>query len=140
MFGSARFGIRAPANSVPFEGRTMRRAVLAALARCIAILAVAASESLHSVLEWLTRCLVPAAAVFTADFIAGAGRAERKHKVDWIGVIALAAGLAAPMVEMPSLTEPWGYPWLLLSYAVSFISCLSLRTTRRLFARRLQLQ
>ncbi len=137
MFGSARFGIRALANSVPFEGRTMRRAVLAALAGCIAILAVAASESLHSVLEWLTRCLVPAAAVFTADFIAGAGRAERKHEVDWIGVIALAAGLAAPMVEIPS---PWGYPWLLLSYAVSFISCLSLRTTRRLFARRLQLQ
>jgi hypothetical protein len=73
--------------------------------------------------------------------IAGARRAEQQHKVDWIGIIALAAGLAAPLLEMPSLTDdPWWYPWLLLSYAVSFILCLILRTTRRLFARRLQLQ
>jgi hypothetical protein len=56
--------------------------------------------------------------------IAGARRAEQQHKADWIGIIALAAGLAAPLLEMPSLTDdPWRYPWLLLYYAVSFILC-----------------
>jgi len=140
MFGSARFGIRALANSVPFEGRTIRRGVLALAACCIVILAVAAPESMHSVLEMLTRCLIAAAAIFSADFIAGTWRSERQQKVDWIGVIALTAGVVTPLLEMPSLIESWWYPWLLLSYAVSFISCLILRTIRRLFARRLHLQ
>ena len=142
MFGSARFGIRALANSVPFEGQTIRRSVLAFVACCIVILAVATPESMHSVVEILTRCLVVAAAVFTADFIAGTWRAERPPKVDWIGVTSLAAGVVTPLLEMPSLTEPWWYPWLLPSDAVSFVTCLLLRVNRRLWLsrRRLQLQ
>ncbi len=142
LFGSARFGIRALANSVPFDGRTVRRGVFALLACCIVILAVATPESTHSALEMVTRCLVAATAVFTADFIAGTWRVERQKKVAWIGIIALAAGLATPLLEMPSLTEPWWYPWLLPSYSLSFITCLLLRITSRLWLsrRRLQLQ
>lgn len=140
MFGSALFGIRALANSVPFEGRTTWRVALALLACCIVTLAVATPDFMHSALEMLTRCLVAAASVFSADFIAGTWRAERQQKVDWIGVTALTAGVVTPLLEVPSLIESWWYPWLLLSYAVSLISCLILRTTRRLFARRLQLQ
>ncbi len=96
---------------------------------------------MHSALEMLTRCLVAAAAVFSADFIAVTWRQERPTKVDWIGAVALAAGLATPLLEMPSLDEPWWFPWLLPSYAVSFVTCLILRFGSRLFARRrLQLQ
>jgi cytosine/uracil/thiamine/allantoin permease len=140
MLGSARFEIRAFANSIPFESQTLRRAVLALLACCIVLLAVATPESMHSALEMVTRCLIAAAAVFSADFIAGTWRAERQQKVDWIGVTALTAGVVAPLPEMPSLIESWWYPWLQLSYAISFISCLILRTIRRLFARRLKFQ
>jgi cytosine/uracil/thiamine/allantoin permease len=140
MLGSARFGIRALANSIPFESQTLRRGVLALIACCIVLLAVATPESMHSALEMVTRCLIAAAAVFSADFIAGTWRAEGQQKVDWIGVTALTAGVVAPFLEMPPLVESWWYPWLPLSYAVSFISCLILRTIRRLFARRLKFQ
>ena len=149
MFGSARFGIRALANSVPFEGRTIRRGVLALLACCIVILAVATPESMHSVVEILTRCLVVAAAVFTADFIAGTWRAERPPKVDWIGVVAFSLGLVTSFglwylvgldLFTPSLAEPEFYPWVLPSYAGSFMTCLLLRITSRLWLSRGRLQ
>lgn len=142
MFGSARFGIKALANSVPLEGQ-IRRAVLAVLAGCIVILAVATPESMHSALEVLTRCLVPAAAVFSADFIAGNWRQERPKKVDWICAVAISAGLAIPFLWSYLFVpgEPWWFPWLLPSYAVSFVTCLILRFGSRLFARRcLQLE
>jgi len=142
LFGSARFGISALANSLPFEDRTIRRVLLALLACCIVILAVATPESIHSGLEILTRCLVAAAAVFSADFIAGTSRQERPKKVDWIGAVAISGGLAIPFLWSYLFVpdEPWWFPWLLPSYAVSFVACLILRFGSRLFARRLQLQ
>ena len=142
MFGSARFGIKALANSVPLEGQ-IRRAVLAVLAGSIVILAVASPEGLHSLIDMLTRCLVAAAAVFSADFIAANWRQERPKKVDWIGAVAISAGLAIPFLWSYLFVpgEPWWFPWLLPSYAVSFVTCLILRFGSRLFARRrLQLQ
>ena len=148
MFGSARFGIRALDDTVPFEGQTIRRALLALLAGCIVILAVATPESMHSVLEILTRCVVAAAAVFSADFIAGTWRAEKSKKVVWIGVIAFSLGLLTSFglwylvgldLFAPSLAEPEFYPWLLPSYAVSFMTCLLLRITRRLWLSRQRL-
>lgn len=149
MFGSARFGIRALAHSVPFEGQKIRRGVLALVACCIVILAVATPDSMHSVLEMLTRCLIAATAVFSADFIAGSWRAEKPKKVVWIGVIVFSLGLVTSFglwylvgldLFTPSLAEPEFYPWLLPTYAVSFMTCLLLRIARRLWLSRGSLQ
>jgi TRAP-type mannitol/chloroaromatic compound transport system permease small subunit len=92
-----------------------------------------------------------AAAVFTADFIAGTWRTERQQKVDLIGVIVFLLGLVTSFgvwnlvgldLFTPSLAEAEFYPWLLPSYAVSFMTCLLLRITSQLWLsrRRLQLQ
>ena len=137
MFGSARFGMRALANSVPFEGRTTR-VILGVLACSIVIFTVATPDSLYAAREILTRCLVAATAIFSADFIAGTWRLESPKKIDWIGATALFAGLAITLL-VPTDLESWWFPWLLPSYAASFVTCLVLRIARSLFANR-QLQ
>lgn len=116
--------------------------MLALLAGCIIILTVASPEALHSWIEMLTRCLVAAAAVFSADFIVGNWRQEKPKKVNWIGAVAISAGLAIPFLWSYLFVpdEPSWFPWLLPSYAVSFVTCLILRFGSRLFDRRLQLQ
>ena len=134
MFGSARFGIRALANSVPFEGRTTR-VILGVLACSLIIFTVATPDSLYAAREMLTRCLVAATAVLSADFIAGTWRLESPKNVDWIGATALFAGLAITLV-IPADLESWWFPWLLPSYAASFVTCWVLRIAMSLFARR----
>jgi hypothetical protein len=153
MFGSARFGIRALADSVPFEAKTARRVVLVLMACCIVILAAANPAAKHSVLEILTRCLVVTAAIFSADFIAVSREIEKPKRVEWIGTISFLVGLGTPFLWsylfgldislfVPGQVESWWFPWLLPSYAVSFVTCLLLRMGRLLWLarRRLQLQ
>ena len=153
MFGSARFAIRTLSNAIPFENQNAKRITLGLLACLIAGLAAMRPESGQSMLEFGTRCLVVAAAIFTADFIAGSWRSEKPKKVAWIGVIAFSVGISAPYglwylfgldipVFLPAPLDPEWYPWLLQSYFFSFMVCLLLRMgcRLRLSGRRLHLQ
>ncbi len=148
-FGAARFGFKALANAVRFESQSGRRIVLALLGCLVVVLNFTNSDALYSLREFLTRCLVVAAAVLSANSIAPLPGEDVPKKLAWIGGVSLLAGMATQFLcwyffENQTLEqdELWWYPWLLPSYFAGLGTGLLLRLSRRLWLsrRRLALQ
>jgi hypothetical protein len=134
-FGAMRFGIRSLAESA--LKRSLRSWWSLVLLGCLAGVTVWFSYPMfEKPVDLLATCLAVAAAVLTADFLTRSWRADRVRRFDWIGAIAVLAGLATPLYVPGWLAgaddNPWWHPWLLPSYAVAFLVCLFGRTARRL--------
>lgn len=145
IFGAVRFGARALDESISIRvlGKAWRRAILAGLVGVIAWFSVHQNyANLNTIFELSVQCLVVAAAVLTADSVMSKWRVERLRRIDWVGVIAMAAGFAAPL----SLPHPmrdvgadaWWRPWILPAYAGGFLVCLLGRTSQHLAPTRLR--
>jgi hypothetical protein len=142
IFGAVRFGARALAEcvSIASYGTLVRWALLLFLVGAIALVSVQQdSQRLSAVLEVSATCLAVAGAVLSADVLTGRRRVERGQRIDWIGVIALLAGLATPLF-MPLLIgwtpESWWHPWLLPSWGMGFLVCLASGTVQKLTNRK----
>jgi hypothetical protein len=136
IFGAVRFGLKAMAESVriPVMGRFNW-----VTAGCL--IGAAAWFTSHPYLDepWTAfqvsvECLTVAGAVVTADYVSGR-RIEPVRRVDWVGTVALLAGVTTPL-WMPLLTgieaETWRHPWLLPSYGVGSAVCLAGRMVEKL--------
>ena len=131
MFGAGRFGVRMLAETVAVRSMKDRSklAILACLADAITWLSFhQEAPTLLMAFEASITALALAAAVLTADLLSGSLTALRVQRVNWVGVLAFVAGSAVPIC-MPrwthSVVESWWHPWLLPSYGVAFLVCLS---------------
>ncbi len=137
MFGAVRFGARALAESVsiPAYGSRVRWVVLGFLIGAIAWASVQQdSPTLSAAFEMSATCLAVAGAVLAADIVTGRHRIERVQRVDWIGAVALLAGLATPWYMPPLIgaaPESWWHPWLLPSCGMGFLVCLASGTVQK---------
>lgn len=89
-------------------------------------------------LDWSARCLGVTSAVITVDFLSRKHRIQPTPKVDWIGLMALIAGLATPLYVPRGLIEStptWWYSWMLPSYLMAFLACLCGRMSQRMMRR-----
>jgi peptidoglycan/LPS O-acetylase OafA/YrhL len=131
MFGAVRFGARALAESasIPAYGNRARWVLLGFLIGAIALASVQEdSPNLSAVFEVSATCLAVAGAVLAADIVIGRHRVERAKKIDWIGAVALLAGLATPLympLVISAAPESWWHPWLLPSCGMGFLVCLA---------------
>jgi hypothetical protein len=122
IFGAVRFGV------IVLKEIVRSRILLPAFG------AIAAGCSLDflypapAMFEVSAKCLVVVAAVITADVVLG-GRPDRARRVNWVGTVALAAGLTIGLGWRPliddSLDPNWWHPWVLPSYVVAFVVCLA---------------
>lgn len=139
VFGAVRFGGRALVEATPI--RTERNAGRWILPACFS--GAIAWCSLHpfalaffSVIDWSARCLAVTGVVITVDFLTGKRRTDRAGRVDWVGLIALAGGLATPLYVPHGPLEltrfPWWYPWILPSCVVAFVMCLVGRLVQKI--------
>ena len=129
-FGAGRFGARSliEAVSIPGVGTAAKWAVLGCCLCFIAWIPTHYFPTLATAFEASATCLTVAGAILTADLITGRRQTAGARKIDWVGLSALAAGLAMPFY-MPFLTsseapELWWHPWLLPSFGVGFVTCL----------------
>jgi hypothetical protein len=87
-------------------------------------------------IDWSGRCLGVAGAVVMVDFLTKKRRVEEAPKVDWVGLIAVLAGLATPLFvphePLESASNPWWHPWLLPSYVLAFMVCICGRLLQKL--------
>jgi len=144
VFGAARFGIRALANaaSIRIPGAQWRYGLLG----CFILAASWASlhhfaSAFTMTFDFSARCLGVLSAVITGDLLMRRRCAEKPPKIDWIGTIALLAGLATPLYithgPMELTPNPWWYPWLLPSYAVGLAACICGRAAQMGIAKRI---
>ena len=127
-FGALRFGAKSLAVSLaaPGVGLWWRRAVLASSVLIIAWLAVKPSPANREL--WLAlpgACLIVFAAVIAADAVSGRfGRVKQAKRVDWVGVSAVMAGLAAGgSVEAWVGMDAWLHAGVFPAYFVAFGVC-----------------
>jgi hypothetical protein len=139
IFGAMRLGVRALAESVSMRalGIGMRLVLLACFIGAITWTSLHQDfANLSTTFEWLATGLTVGGAVLTADFVTGKRRAEQVLRIDWIGVVALLAGLTTPFYlsrwMLNAAADPWWHPWLLPSYIVAFVFCLLGRTVQRI--------
>lgn len=133
VFGAVRFGARALATvvSVPWLGQRTQRMLLACSIASIAWLSVRPwAAGLERSLELSTAILTVFAGVLSADAVyRNPKQVGRRPRIDWVGTSAVFAGLiAAVAVNAWAAHGGWGtwfHPWLLPSYAVAFMACLS---------------
>lgn len=92
--------------------------------------------NLSAPFEISVTCLVVVAAILSAGFVAGRWRVESVRRIDWIGVVALLAGLETPLYmsywSIGAGAESWWHPWLLPAYGVGFLVCLFGRIAQRI--------
>jgi len=138
-FGTVRFGIRALVESASIRplGARWTLVLLGCLAGAIVLVSADPyGPTLERSFELLTNLLAVLPAVLTADFVTRSWRVDGVRRFDWLGVSALLAGLATPLYVPNWIVgagdDRWGSPWLLPSYGVAFLVCLSGRTVRRL--------
>ncbi len=143
LFGIVRFSAMGLAAAIPIaaEKTWIRGGVLTALACAAAVLAAIrefdgfAAQSHAAVLP------VTAAAVLSADFMAGQWKRLNSRKVDWVGVTAWLAGAGVPYYRDlsfiltgahfgPDLRD-WGQPWIFPAYGTSFVVCAAGRLIER---------
>ena len=139
MFGAVRFGARALSKSLSklAPGRRSRWTLLGCFIGAIVWLALQEYRKYSVPFDLSATCLAVAAAVVTADFLTASWRVERARRVDWVGVAALLGGLASPLYlprwVVGAGAEQWWHPWLLPSYAVGFLLCLSGRAAQKVY-------
>ena len=133
LFGAVRFGAMALARTASIRVPGPRRGLV--LLGCF--IGAIAWSSLHpyspaftAAFDWSARCLALAGAVVTVDYVTGRRRIEQARRVDWIGLIALLAGLATPLFVPHG---PVDLAWLLPSYLVGFFVCLCGRAAQKLY-------
>jgi hypothetical protein len=134
LFGAARFGAGALANSVcmPAFGRQLRRALLVCLGGIIAWCSLHPFDEILALsLRTSAGCLAVVAALLTADLVSGRRKVERVRRIDWIGLGALLAGLATALCIPFTLSDTWSQSGLLPSYGVGFMMCLLGRALQR---------
>jgi hypothetical protein len=152
MFGAIRFGITTLMDAVAISAkhRIAQRAT-AGGALCVIAALSAKPPDLSAWFDVSTGFLVSAAAVVTASFVLRKWRTRGIRRVDWVGVAALLAGWAIPLLVQPlpsslylltgHVFEPWGgdaqwwHPWLFPCYAVSFCACIFGRTAEAILRR-----
>jgi hypothetical protein len=138
MFGAVRFGTRALAYAVPIRAPGSRLGWVLLVPIIGATVWASLNQDdprISAVLEGLVGSLAVAGAVLTADVVIGKRLPQNVRKVDWVGVTALLAGLAAPF-HMPhamfnAAADSWWHPWLLPSYGAGFLVCLLGRVVQR---------
>jgi hypothetical protein len=142
VFGAVRFGVIILQKLVPMltTGGLLRWFAIVGLAGTIAWLP-SHNEGFQVLFRWPTTCLTVAAAVLTADCASVRLRMAQVRKVDWIGVAALIAGCAAPLylpnwLVGATSAVAW-HPWLLPSYGMGLLVCVSGRIMQKLTATRL---
>jgi hypothetical protein len=130
MFGAVRFGLKALMDlvSIGAPGGTATRILLGGLIGAIGLGCLYPySPELSTALEYSVQCLAVISAVLTADLVSGR-RVEHARRIDWVGVIALLAGLVTPLwmrlLMVAVAADPWWHPWFLPSYGVGFLVCL----------------
>jgi hypothetical protein len=142
VFGAVRFGVRALAESVPIlaAGTRLRWFLLFVLVGVIAWLPIH-QDAFQTPFEWAATCLAVTAALLRADFATSRWRVERVRKVDWVGVAALLAGCATPLYVpnwiVGATADVGWHQWLLPSYGVGFLVCLSGRAVQKVAMARL---
>ena len=142
LFGAMRFGIIKLERTLPMlgAGRRWRWFVIVALVAIIAWLP-SHHDALQALFRWPVTCLVVVAAVLSVDYATARWRKERIRKVDFVGMAALLAGCATPLYLPNSLvgaTSNVGWhPWLLPSYGMGLLVCLSGRAVQKLALTRL---
>jgi hypothetical protein len=138
-FGAVRFGARAIADSIsirPLGNRPKWVLLGFAITAIVWCSLHQEAPSLQAAFEISASCLAVAGAVITADFLTRRGRVEHVRRIDWIGLLALLAGSTAPMYIPGWIVgaDPWWHPWLLPSYGVGFLVCLSGRTIQKMLS------
>jgi hypothetical protein len=142
LFGAMRFGIIGLERMLPMlgAGRRWRWFVIVGLVATIAWLP-SRHDALQALLRWPITCLVVVAAVLSVDCATARWRKEPVRKVDLVGMAALLAGCATPLYLPNSLvgaTSNVGWhPWLLPSYGMGLLVCLSGRAVQKLALTRL---
>ena len=132
-FGAIRFGIRSLVESASIRplGRRWTLVLLGFLAGAILLVS---ADPYAPTFDLLTNVLAVVPAVLMADFVTRSWRVDPVRRFDWIGVIALLAGLATLYVPgwiVGADDSQWWHAWLLPSYGVAFLACLLGRTVRR---------
>jgi hypothetical protein len=126
VFGVARFGVAALAEAagIPAAGTRRGWALLACFIGATAWLSLHQyAPAFTAALDLAARCLGVTGTVITVDFLFGRRRVEQARKVDWVGLIALLAGLATP------LYLSYG---ILPSCFVGFLVCLCGRVAQKM--------
>ena len=129
IFGAVRFGVRALAETASIRTPATRRGwvLLGCFVGAIAWAAVHPdTPTFTTAFDFSARCLAVTGAVLTVDFMVGRQRVERLRRIDWVGSIALLAGLATPMCVPHESME------LLPSYLVGFLVCLCGRAVQKM--------
>ena len=139
IFGVMRFAVKAltEAAAIPPTGVQWGWALIACLVGAIAWLSLRPyAPACSTALDWAARCLGVTSAIITVDMVVGRQRVEPARRVDWVGCIALLAGLATPLYvthgPMELTQDPWWYPWLLPSYLVGLLVCLCGRVAQKM--------
>jgi hypothetical protein len=126
VFGVVRFGVRALAEAAGIPAPVSRWgwALLACFVGAIAWFSLHHfAPAFRAALDLAARCLGVTGTVVTADFLIGRRRVEQARKVDWVGLIALLAGLATPLYLSHGI---------LPSCFVGFLVCLCGRMAQRM--------
>jgi hypothetical protein len=126
VFGVARFGIAALAEAagIPAPGTRRGWALLACFVGATAWLSLHPyAPAFTAALDLAARCLGVTGTVITVDFAIGRRRVEQARRVDWVGLIALLAGLATPLYLSRGI---------LPSCFVGFLVCLCGRVAQKM--------
>ena len=126
VFGVVRFGVGALAEAagIPAPGIRWGWALLVCFLVAIAWLSLHPyAPASMTALILAARCLAVTGAVVTVDFVIGRRRVAQVRRVDWVGLIALLAGLATPLYVSD---------WVLRSYFVGFLVCSCGRIAQRM--------
>lgn len=127
-FGAVRFGARALSESLSIRslGKRLRWCLLACLIGVIAWLFHGSAPDLSKAGDVSGRLLAVVGAVLTADFVTGRWQIERVRRIDWVGTVAVLAGMATPwyLGRWMAADSEWFHGSLLPSYGVGFLVCL----------------
>lgn len=129
IFGAARFGARALAQTFPIRTPGNPWWVVLPVAVLVSWSSNYRLYYFEGTYDFLVRCFSVASGIITADFWFG-HPVRLPKRFDWVGIVALLAGLALPMLVPNRLWanalhfELWWHPWLLPSYAIALAVCL----------------
>ena len=137
-FGAARFGVMALEKTLPALAANSRRVRWLVLVGLVAVIAwfPIHREAFQALVRWPATCLVVTAAVLTVDCATARWRVEQVRNVNWVGLAALMAGCATPLYVPNSIvgatSDVSWHPWLLPSYGMGLLICLSGRAVQNL--------